>query len=341
MAQATTEVNPGASREGLMRPELRDYASTGYEQCWYPIARSADLPDKEILGREFLDGRVILYRDSKGQAHVMTAYCPHMGADLSVGEVLGDDVRCAFHHWQYGADGVCTNIPSLGPDGKIPKAARVFSYPTEEKFDLIWVFNGLEPLYPLPTFEDRVDMSRTTYKVFESEENFRADPWWIFTTNAFDFQHLRHLHGLDEILEASGIETMPLEVTDHSIGYGGGAITVWGVNIIVGVAPERIMFGGGTPCLSGRRTGYRVYAADIGDGSEEALAKAEAHIDQLYEHETRIIVEEDIPVVETLDYAAGGLMVPADRELLSYLRYAERYPRVRQADLVAQHRGRS
>ena len=201
------------SQAGLLRPELADYAKTGYEQCWYPIAQSKELSDKEIVARDFLDGRVVMYRDSAGKARVMSAYCPHMGADLSQGEILGDDLRCAFHHWRYGPDGVCNNIPSLGEDGKIPAKARLFSYPTEERFDLLWVFNGLEPLYPLPTFEDRVDMSRTIYKVFESDESFRAEPWWIFTTNAFDFQHLRCLHGLDELLDQAGIESMPIDVT--------------------------------------------------------------------------------------------------------------------------------
>ena len=324
-----------SQREGLLRPEVHDYAKTGYEQCWYPIAQSKDVPAGKIIGEEFLDGRVILYRDSQGSARVMTAYCPHMGADLSTGEILGDDIRCAFHHWQYGPDGVCNNIPSLDSADKIPRKARVFSYPTEERLGLIWVFNGVEPLFPVPTFEDRVDMSKTIYKVFENNEDFKADPWWIFSTNAFDFQHLRHLHGLDEILEASGIESLPIDVTDYSIGYA-GAITTWGVNVNVGIAPERNFVGGGTPCLSGRRKGYRVYSANTGDGSPEALAKAEQHIEDLYKHETRIIMEEDVPVVETLNYRAGGLMVPADKELLIFLRFAERYPRIRMADLIDQ-----
>ena len=129
---------------------------------------------------------------------------------------------------------------------------------------------------------------------------------------------------------------MPLDVSDYSIGYGGGAITVWGVNMIVGVAPQRTMFGGGTPWLSGGRRGYRVYAADVGGGSAEEVEKAEAHIEELYAHETRIIEEEDVPIVSTLNYAAGGVMVPADRELLTYLRYAERYPRIRQRELIGQ-----
>ena len=46
--------------------------------------------------------------------------------------------------------------------------------------------------------------------------------------------------------------------------------------------------------------------------------------------------QEDVPIVETLNYRAGGVMVPADRELLTYLRYAERYPRIRMAELIDQ-----
>jgi len=46
-------------------PELfsqagRDYEATGYEQCWYPLAKSEDIRSGEITGQDFLDGRVVM-----------------------------------------------------------------------------------------------------------------------------------------------------------------------------------------------------------------------------------------------------------------------------------------
>ena len=32
------------------------------------------------------------------------------------------------------------------------------------------------------------------------------------------------------------LKDIELDVTDHSIGYGNGAITVWGINCTVGIA---------------------------------------------------------------------------------------------------------
>ncbi len=155
----------------------------GYQQCWYPLMLSENLEEGNIAGHDFCGGRVILYRDSGGTPRAMTAYCKHLGADLSVGDVVGDDVRCAFHHWQYGPDGVCTTIPT---GDRIPPQARQVSFPTEEKWDVIWVFFGTEPLYPVPSFHESVDTDRIMYRAFEYDESAQVDPWWVFTTNVFD-----------------------------------------------------------------------------------------------------------------------------------------------------------
>jgi phenylpropionate dioxygenase-like ring-hydroxylating dioxygenase large terminal subunit len=82
---------------------------------------------------------------------VQSAWCPHIGADLSVGQVLDGRLRCAYHHWSFDRTGACAHIPS---GDKIPDGARIFTYPAEERWGLVWVFNGQRADFPLPRIPD-------------------------------------------------------------------------------------------------------------------------------------------------------------------------------------------
>jgi cholesterol 7-dehydrogenase len=57
--------------------------------------------------------QLVVFRDEKGEAHILDAYCPHMGANLGVGgRVVGDCIECPFHGWKFrGYDGKCTEVP--------------------------------------------------------------------------------------------------------------------------------------------------------------------------------------------------------------------------------------
>jgi phenylpropionate dioxygenase-like ring-hydroxylating dioxygenase large terminal subunit len=88
---------------------------------------------------------------------VLTAFCRHLGATCPRGSVVGDEVRCEFHHWQYGGDGRCTRIPA---GGAVPEQARLFSFPVAERWGLIWAFNGEQPLFDPPASATR---GRTTW----------------------------------------------------------------------------------------------------------------------------------------------------------------------------------
>lgn len=57
--------------------------------------------------------QVAVFRGHTGEAHVVDAYCPHLGANLAAGgRVLGDCIECPFHGWQFqGSDGKCVRIP--------------------------------------------------------------------------------------------------------------------------------------------------------------------------------------------------------------------------------------
>ena len=103
-----------------------------YINFWYPIVRSEDLgpgkPEKAmVLGLNF-----VAFRDSQGKAHVLSDTCTHRGASLGGSWELGDKPRivndcivCPYHGWEFGADGECRNIPSIGYGKKVPPRAKV------------------------------------------------------------------------------------------------------------------------------------------------------------------------------------------------------------------------
>ena len=109
---------------------------------WYCAARSADLGDGpfkvRMLGQDF-----VLFRDSSGTARCLHNVCVHRGSSLADGKVKGDRIECPYHGWQYGPTGACERIPTLvETDSRIPKRAKVDSYPTLERYGFVFAFLG-------------------------------------------------------------------------------------------------------------------------------------------------------------------------------------------------------
>src|ERR1700730_15247486 len=111
-----------SARSGLRAAKSK---ALPFHACWYLLALSSELGTREIRGVNFLGGRVVVYRTEQGEAQVRSAYCRHLGADLSVGKVVGETIQCPFHHWRYERSGRCVDIP--GGDN-LPTAARLFAF---------------------------------------------------------------------------------------------------------------------------------------------------------------------------------------------------------------------
>src|SRR5260370_13080114 len=119
----------------------------GFHQSWFPVALARDLEIGAVLGVDFLGSRVVVYRGATGKPVVQSAWCPHLGADLSIGELVNNQIRCAYHHWRFDEAGACAHIPT---GDKIPPGPRNFSYPTAEALGLGWALHGEKPLFALP-----------------------------------------------------------------------------------------------------------------------------------------------------------------------------------------------
>jgi hypothetical protein len=83
---------------------------------------------------------IALYRDSKGQIQALEDRCPHRLVKLSHGQVIGDELECAYHGWRFNDRGECAAVPYLADNQKL--ASKIRRYPVKEQDGFIWLFPG-------------------------------------------------------------------------------------------------------------------------------------------------------------------------------------------------------
>jgi phenylpropionate dioxygenase-like ring-hydroxylating dioxygenase large terminal subunit len=171
-------------------------------RSWYPAVRSRVLRRGRLQTMDLLDRRIAVYRDDRGMAHAIDARCPHLGADLSIGTVEDDGVRCAFHGWCFGPDGRCREVP--GRAGASPRRARV--YPCEERWGFVWVFNAPTPLFQLPA-----PAAGRWWSLTLPAQRIRCHPHLVLA-NGLDITHYETLHGM-AFTEAPRLAVGPHEVS--------------------------------------------------------------------------------------------------------------------------------
>jgi phenylpropionate dioxygenase-like ring-hydroxylating dioxygenase large terminal subunit len=145
-----------------------------YINFWYPVIRSVDLTDTPQRARILMHD-FVAFRDNQGEAVVLSDTCVHRGGSLAGGKCKEDGtVQCPYHGWRFNSAGVCTRIPSIGINAKIPPRARVDSYPVQEKYGLVFAFLG-----------DAPEAERPPIMPIEEE----TDPNWRSTCVTFDVKY--------------------------------------------------------------------------------------------------------------------------------------------------------
>jgi 3-ketosteroid 9alpha-monooxygenase subunit A len=132
-----------------VEPHLKPSGEYRFARGWFIVGSSSDITSGKSHRLFFFDRKMVAFRNPDGSVSVLDAVCPHMGAELGVGGVIDEGgVRCPYHHWRYGPDGRCNNIPY---SKSIPPQARVHSYPVTEVNGLVFVWH--DPEYGEPDFE--------------------------------------------------------------------------------------------------------------------------------------------------------------------------------------------
>jgi renierapurpurin 18,18'-hydroxylase len=108
---------------------------------WYPAAWAEQLKPGQVVAVTVWQQAIALYRNAAGQPFALEDACPHKGIELHKGEVVGNCLACPYHGWEFDGDGQCVNIPYFPKDQKLPRA-QARSYPTQEKYGIVWIFPG-------------------------------------------------------------------------------------------------------------------------------------------------------------------------------------------------------
>ncbi|HEX3970403.1 MAG TPA: Rieske 2Fe-2S domain-containing protein, partial [Stellaceae bacterium] len=124
-----------------LEPVGPDTPAGRYLRCyWQPVMRGRDLRPRHAKPIEILGEQFTAYRGETGAPHIIAFGCPHRGAQLSLGWVEGDDLRCRYHGWKYDATGQCIEQPT--EDRPFCARVKAPSYPTREYAGLIFGYFG-------------------------------------------------------------------------------------------------------------------------------------------------------------------------------------------------------
>jgi len=300
------------------------YAFTPYARGWYRALFSSELAPGEVKRLEILGRELVAFRTESGEAAITDPHCPHLGAHLGHGgAVVGDTLRCPFHHWQFGTDGVCRTIPYAK---RIPPKARIHVWPVVERNGMVMLYHDAKGATPdfevpvLPELQDEawlpVDVERWTVRA----------SWLDMNENCVDPAHFRFIHGTDAIPSAEAeiqghvhVATSrfqmqapggPVDASLVTRDYGPGFQTVH----IDGLIPT-LMVNTATPIddeTSDVRFAYTVKTG--GDASKLGLARAIiADLKQQFEN--------DIPIWENKRCWPRPILCDGDGPVTTYRRW--------------------
>jgi phenylpropionate dioxygenase-like ring-hydroxylating dioxygenase large terminal subunit len=166
---------------------------------WYVIAYSEEIGE-ELLARTVCSEPIVLYRTSEGRVTGLADRCVHRRFPLSESNRVGDQIVCGYHGFTYDAEGTCVAVPG---QTRIPRTARVPSYPIVEQDSLIWVWIGDAPADP--TAIPRAPwLDSPDYTVVRGLAPLKAR-YELLVDNLMDLSHETYLHagyiGTPEVAE--------------------------------------------------------------------------------------------------------------------------------------------
>ena len=165
-----------------------------YPDGWYRIAATADVKPGQVRYVENVGRQIALFRsDLDGRVHALEAFCPHLGANLADGRVVGGTLRCPFHGWCIDGFGKVTDVPYT----HARPTARHPHFDVVDYCGMVFVYVAAAGPGPAPYRLPEQPQIESGKMVFRGERVVGEFDMHIMelAENAADVQHFGEVHG--------------------------------------------------------------------------------------------------------------------------------------------------
>lgn len=121
------------------------------KNTWYVACSLADLGEQP-LGRTICNEKMVFFRGPEGRVAAVEDFCPHRGAQMSLGKVCNGRLVCGYHGLEMGCDGKTVHMPGQ----RVHAFPKVKHYAVVERYGFVWVWPGDQALADpaqMPVFE--------------------------------------------------------------------------------------------------------------------------------------------------------------------------------------------
>ena len=108
---------------------------------WYAVEEVRNIKPGSVVEVVFWKRSIALFRTAEGEFHAVENRCAHRQLKLSLGQVEGCRLVCAYHGWEYDQQGRVVRMPDLFGREQPPDVA-IRSYPLRIRYGLVWLFPG-------------------------------------------------------------------------------------------------------------------------------------------------------------------------------------------------------
>jgi 3-ketosteroid 9alpha-monooxygenase subunit A len=310
----------------------RGYSEIPLPFGWFAVALSDEIAVGERKTLRYFDTEFVVWRGEDGTVRAIDPVCPHMGAHLGVSsDVVGNDLRCGFHHWSFTGGGGVSGIPYARMVPPKLKRSCTYAWPVDERDGLVFVW--YHPLRVAPKWE-----VASLPPCPEGEWEKAGSYEWIvnihvqeITENGQDHAHFGAVHGVpgapkgefkldgwqrrNVVVAEMNTPRGPMRGTIDNFAMGPGQSFSQFIDVTHVVMHQTVT------AIDREHTHVRWQVYHLPGISDGKLRVAQARI-----RDVRKQIEQDIPIWNAKTYLKAPLLVDGDGPILAYRsQYAKFY----------------